>query len=111
MAITHTQTVSELTILNNSDNIVSKVALKLVSVDDSDPANLTVESDKSVSCNTSGGTGASGFVVYDSLTQDVILAWTPIQLESNVIQEDHEKWINSVKTPATPTEINKTLPW
>ena len=37
MAITHTQTVSELTILNNSDNIVSEVTVKTVSVDDSNP--------------------------------------------------------------------------
>ena len=45
MAITHTQTVTELTILNNDDNIVSEINVKTVSVDDSDPDTLTIESE------------------------------------------------------------------
>ena len=69
MAITHTQTVSELTILNNSDNIVSEVTVKTVSVDDSNPDTLTIESEESFRLDTSGGTGASGFVAYADLTQ------------------------------------------
>ncbi len=41
MAITHTQTVSNLTVLNNGTDVVSEVEIKTVSVDDSDPSNLT----------------------------------------------------------------------
>ena len=48
MAITHTQTVTELTILNNDDNIVSEVTVKTVSVDDSDPSTLTIENEESL---------------------------------------------------------------
>ena len=54
MAITHTQTVSELTILNSSDNIVSEVTVKTVSVDDSNPDVLTIESEESFRLDTSG---------------------------------------------------------
>ena len=78
MAITHTQTVTGLTIVNNSDNIVSEVSVKTVSVDDSDPSTLTIEGEDSFEVDTSGGTGASGFVAYESLTQSTILAWTPV---------------------------------
>ena len=42
MAITHTQSVVGLQIINNSDNIVSEVTVKTVSVDDSDPSTLTI---------------------------------------------------------------------
>ena len=113
MAITHTQTVSELTILNNSDNIVSEVTVKTVSVDDSNPEVLTIESEESFRLDTSGGTGASGFVAYGDLTQSKILAWDTVKdgLASSNIQVNHEAWINSVKTPPTPTEVNKALPW
>ena len=41
MAITHTQTVSNLTVLNDGTDVVSQVEIKTVSVDDSDPTNLT----------------------------------------------------------------------
>ena len=78
MAITHTQTVSGLTILNNADNIVSEVTVKTVSVDESDPSTLTIENEESFPVETSGGTGAEGFVAYASLTQDKVLAWTPV---------------------------------
>ena len=113
MAITHTQTVSELTILNSSDNIVSEVTVKTVSVDDSNPDVLTIESEESVRLDTSGGTCASGFVAYASLTQSKILAWDPVksELESSNIKINHEAWINSVKSPPAPTEVSKPLPW
>ena len=113
MAITHTQTVSELTILNNSDNIVSEVTVKTVSVDDSNPDVLTIESEESFRVDTSGGTGASGFVAYNDLTQSKILEWDVVKdgiSESN-IQANHEAWINSVKNPPAPAEVFKPLPW
>ena len=113
MAITHTQTVTELTILNNDDNIVSEINVKTVSVDDSDPDTLTIESEELIRLDTSGGKSASGFVAYADLTQSKILAWDTVKdgLASSNIQVNHEAWINSVKTPPTPTEVNKALPW
>ena len=113
MAITHTQTVTGLTIVNNSDNIVSEVSVKTVSVDDSDPSTLTIEGEESFEVDTSGGTGASGFVAYESLTQSTILAWTPVAdgLAASNTKTNHESWINSVKTPPTPTHVQKDLPW
>ena len=113
MAITHTQTVSELTILNNSDNIVSEVTVKIVSVDDSDPDTLTIESEEIIRLDTSGGAGAAGFVSYNDLTQSKILAWDVVknELESSNIQVNHEAWIESVKNPPAPAEVGKALPW
>ena len=113
MAITHTQTVSNLTILNNADNIVSEVTVKTVSVDDSDPNTLTIEGEESFQLDTSGGTSASGFVAYDSLSQSTVLAWTPVAegLTASNTKTNHESWINSVKTPPTPTHVNKDLPF
>ena len=113
MAITHTQTVSELTILNNSDNIVSEVTVKIVSVDDSDPDTLTIESEESFRLDTSGGKSASGFVTYSDLTQSKILAWDTVKdgLASSNIQVNHEAWIESVKNPPAPSEVGKALPW
>ena len=113
MAITHTQTVSGLTILNTSDNIVSEVTVKTVSVDDSDPSTLTIENEESFQLDTSGGTGASGFVAYDSLSQSAVLAWTPVAdgLTSSNTKVNAESWIESVKNPPAPTEVDKALPW
>tara|TARA_A100001391_G_scaffold191182_1_gene164351 strand:+ start:36 stop:377 length:342 start_codon:yes stop_codon:yes gene_type:complete len=113
MAITHTQTVTNLTILNNADNIVSEVTVKTVSVDDSDPSTLTIENEESFPLDTSGGTGAEGFVAYDSLTQEKVLAWTPVAegLSSSNTKVNHESWIESVKNPPAPAEVNKALPW
>ena len=113
MAITHTQTVVGLTIVNNSDNIVSEVSVKTVSVDDSDPSTLTIEGEESFELDTSGGTSASGFVAYDSLTQSTVLNWAPVKdgLAASNTKINHEAWINSVKTPPTPTHVQKDLPW
>ena len=113
MAITHTQTVSNLTILNTADNIVSEVTVKTVSVDDSDPSTLTIENEESFQLDTSGGTGASGFVAYASLSQSAVLAWTPVAdgLAASNTKVNHESWIESVKNPPAPTEVDKALPW
>ena len=116
MAITHTQTVSKLNILNNSDNIVSEVTVHRLSTDDSDPEKFKVESDTSFRLDTSGGTGASGFVAYESLTQSTILAWDTVKdgITTWNIQANHEEWIErqiALEQTTTPTEINKALPW
>ena len=113
MAVVHTQTVEALTILNNADNIVSEVAVQTVSYDDSNQSNTTIDSINYFSVDTSGGTGASGFVAYASLTQAAILAWTPVAdgLVSSKVKEKHEAWIASVLSPPAPAEVNKDLPW
>ena len=113
MAITVTKTVTGLTILNNADNIVSEVEVTTKSVDDSDPSVLTIEGMESFQVDTSGGTGASGFVAYDSLTQAAILAWTPVAdgLSSTNTVINQAAWIESVKNPPAPTNISKALPF
>ena len=114
MAITHTQSVVGLQIINNSDNIVSEVTVKTVSVDDSDPSTLTIEGDDTIGITTTGiTTSTAGFVAYDSLTQDTILNWTEVKdaLDSSNTKINQEAWINSVKTPPTPTHVDKALPF
>jgi len=113
MAITVTKTVTGLTILNNADNIVSRVDVTTKSVDDSDPSHLTIEASESFELDTSGGTGASGFVAYDSLTQSTILAWAPVAdglSKSNTVT-NQAAWIESVKNPPAPAEVSKALPF
>ena len=99
--------------MNNADNIVSDVRVKTVSVDDSNPSVLTIESEENYQVDTSGGTGASGFVAYDSLTQSAILAWTPVAdgLSKSNVKINHESWIESVKNPPAPATVDKALPF
>ena len=113
MALTQTQTVTGLTILNTSDNIVSEVEITTKSVDDSDAANLTIEGTETFRVDTSGGTGASGFVAYASLTQSAILDWAPIkdELSKSNTKTNQAAWIESVKNPPAPTEVGKALPF
>ena len=113
MAITVTKTVTGLTILNNADKIVSEVEVTVKSVDDSDPSTLTIDGTENYEVDSSGGTGASGFVAYDSLTQAAILAWTPVAdgLSKSNVKTNHESWIESVKNPPTPATKSETLPF
>ena len=113
MAITVTKTVTALQILNNADNIVSEVEVTTKSVDDSDPSNLTIEATENFPVDTSGGTGASGFVAYASLTQSAILDWAPVKdglADSNTVT-NQASWIESVKNPPAPAEVSKALPF
>ena len=113
MAITVTKTVTGLTILNNADKIVSEVEVTTKSVDDSNPSVLTIEGSESFQVDTSGGTGASGFVAYASLTQSAILAWTPVAdgLSKSNTSTNQAAWIESVKNPPAPTQVNEALPF
>ena len=113
MAITVTKTVTGLTILNNADKIVSEVEVTTKSVDDSDPSNLTIEATENFTVDSSGGTGASGFVAYADLTQSAILAWTPVAegLAASNTVVNQASWINSVKSPPTPTTKSEALPF
>jgi len=111
MAITHTQTVSNLTVLNDGTDVVSEVTIKTVSVDDSDPSNLTQTSYDNFTVDSSGGTGASGFVAFGSLSDTVVKNWVADELAASNTKTNAEAWINSVKTPPTPAEKDKALPW
>ena len=111
MAITHTETVSNLTVLNNGTDVVSQVEIKTVSVDDSDPSNLTKTSYDNYEVDTSGGTSASGFVAFGSLSETVVKNWISDELAASNTKTNAESWINSVKTPPTPSQVNKPLPW
>jgi len=113
MAITVTKTVTGLTILNNADNIVSEVEVTTKSVDDSDPSKLTIEATENFKVETSGGTGASGFVAYASLNQSAILDWTPVKdgLAASNTVINQASWIESVKNPPAPAEVSEALPF
>ena len=111
MAITHTETVSNLTVLNDGTDVVSEVTIKTVSVDDSNPSTLTQTSEETFQVDTSGGTGASGFVAYGSLSETVVKNWIADELAKSSVKTNAESWINSVKTPPTPTEVSKPLPF
>ena len=111
MAITHTETVTDLIVLNDGTDVVSQVAIKTVSVDDSDPSVLTTTSYDNYNVDTSGGTGASGFVAFGSLSETVVKNWVADELAVSNTKTNAEAWINSVKTPPTPAEKDKALPW
>ncbi len=112
MAITHTETVSNLTVLNNGTDVVSQVEIKTVSVDDSDPSTLTQINYDNYDVDTTGiTTSTSGFVAYGSLSETVVKNWISDELAASNTKTNAESWINSVKTPPTPSQVNKPLPW
>ena len=111
MAITHTQTVSNLTVLNDGTDLVSEIDVEITSVDDSDPSNLTRTSYDRFVIDTSGGTSAAGFVSYGSLSKDVVKGWISAELAASRRIANAEKWIESKKNPPTPIKVSKTLPW
>ena len=67
MAITHTETVNKLTVLNDGTDVVSIIDITTVSVDDSDPSNLTRTFYDTYRVDTSGA------VSYTHLTLPTIL--------------------------------------
>ena len=111
MALTQTQTVSKLRILNNADNIVTEVEVTTQSIDDSDPNTLCCFDRESFKVDYSGGTGASGFVAYESLTQNIILGWISEDLAASPMKTQHANWIESKKNPPAPSFVYKALPF
>ncbi len=111
MAITHTQTVTDLIVLNDGTDVVSQVAIKTVSVDDSDPSNLTQTNYDCFDIDSSGGTSAAGFVEYGSLSETVVKGWISDELDTSDTKTNAEAWIESKKNPPAPLEVNKALPW
>jgi len=111
MAITHTETVNALTVLNDGTDVVSQVSIKTVSVDDSDPSKLTKTNYDIYFVDSSGGTSAAGFVAYGSLSETVVKGWIADELAASNTKTNAEAWIESKKNPPTPPEVSKTLPW
>tara|TARA_B000000532_G_C18518435_1_gene256256 strand:+ start:119 stop:466 length:348 start_codon:yes stop_codon:yes gene_type:complete len=115
MAISHSTTVN-LTVLNNSKNIVSTVKLNTISSDDSDPEATVIKSFFKYKLNTSAGNSASDFVLWSKLDESTVLSWKDIDgkviLDSlNETKTDHETRIAGILSPPTPTEIEKSIPW
>ena len=114
MAITHTRTVTDLVIINNSNKIVSEVEVTTKSVDDSNPSILTIEGTDLITLDTTGITTSTvGFTTFANLTQSQILGWTPVveALAASTIQNNQAAWIESVKNPPAPSHKSETLPW
>ena len=88
-----------------------KGVVKVVSVDDSDPENLTQTSYDTYNVDTSGGTSAAGFVAFGSLSETVVKNWIADELSKSNTKTNAEAWINSVKNPAPPTNVSKALPF
>ena len=111
MAITHNINVIKLTVINDGEDVVSEIDVEIVSVDDSDPSNLTRTSYDRFVIDTSSGTSAAGFVSYGSLSEDVVKGWISTELAASRMIVNAEKWIESKKNPPTPIKVSKTLPW
>ena len=111
MAITHTETVKELIVLNDGTDVVSMVVIQTDSVDDSDPTNLKQLNLDGYPLDTSGGTSAAGFVAYGSLSEDVVKGWISTELAASNTKTNAENRINNIKHPPAPPEVSKTLPW
>jgi len=111
MAITHTETVKELIVLNDGTDVVSMVVIQTDSVDDSDPTNLKQLNLDGYPLDTSGGTSAAGFVAYGSLSEDVVKGWISTELAASNTKTIAEERINNIKNPPVEPEVSKTLPW
>ena len=109
MAITHTETVHKMTVLNDGTDVVSHIDVEIFSVDDSDPVRLKRTSHVIADVDTSGGTSAAGFVSYGSLTEDAVKSWLATEIAESKTKA--EAWIESVKNPPAPPEVSKTLAW
>ena len=109
MAITHTETVHKMTVLNDGMDVVSHIDIEIFSVDDSDPVKLKRTSHVIVDVDTSGGISAAGFVPYSNLTEDAVKSWLAAEISESKAKA--EAWINLVKNPPAPPEVSKALPW
>tara|TARA_B100001094_G_C17648027_1_gene538241 strand:+ start:205 stop:555 length:351 start_codon:yes stop_codon:yes gene_type:complete len=116
MAISHTETVSHVTILNNSDNIVSDIIIKITSVDDSDPSNLNIAKFTNISfgdsSNLTGINTSVGFTTYSNLTENIVLGWvstnTSLAGLVSTTQMVNENRLNELKQPE---KVDKEIPW
>ena len=109
MAITHTETVHKMTVLNDGMDVVSHIDIEIFSVDDSDPVRLKRTSHVIADVDTSSGTSVAGFVSYGSLTEDAVKGWLATEIAESKTKA--EAWIESLKNPPAPPEVSKALPW
>ena len=109
MAITHTETVHKMTVVNDGTDVVSHIIVEIFSVDDSDPVRLKRTSRVIKDVDTSGGTSATGFVPYGNLSEDAVKGWLATEIAESKAKA--EEWIDSLKNPPAPPEVSKALPW
>ena len=112
MAITHTETITLMEVLNaNTDNIVSKAVVRTVSTDDADIKNTTQKTE-AFSISTSGiTTSTAGFVAYEDLTESTVFGWIATPLANSKVKENNEKIIVRMIASENPTSKDKALPW
>ena len=112
MAITHTETITLMEVLNaNTDNIVSKAVVRTVSTDDAD-IKYTTQKTQSFPISTSGiTTSTAGFVAYEDLTESMVLGWLSTPLANSKVKENNEKIIARMIEIDNPTSVDKALPW
>ena len=112
MAITHTETITLMEVLNaNTDNIVSKAVVRTVSADDAD-IKYTTQKTEAFSISTSGiTTSTAGFVAYEDLTESTVFGWIATPLANSKVKENNEKIIVRMIAMDNPTSVDKALPW
>jgi len=112
MAITHTETITLMEVLNaNTDNIVSKAVVRTVSTDDAD-IKYTTQKTEAFPISTSGiTTSTAGFVAYEDLTESTVLGWIATPLANSKVKENNEKIIARMIEIDNPTSVDKALPW
>jgi hypothetical protein len=112
MAITHTRTIENLSVINDGNNIVCEVEVKWESSDDSDVERTTIRSSEYYQLETDGLTPDSdGFISFADLTQETVEGWIAEELGKQTVTAGHESWINSVINPPAPRTVNKATPW
>ena len=112
MAITHTETITLMEVLNaNTDNIVSKAVVRTVSTDDAD-IKYTTQKTQSFPISTSGiTTSTAGFVAYEDLTESTVFGWISTPLANSKVKETNEKIIARMIASENRTSKDKALPW
>ena len=113
MAITHTQTVTELEVLkDNSDDIVGVVSVTTTSVHDLDLSLYRRVTNEEFKVETTGiSASTSGFKPYNSLTESDVLGWISSQLASSKTKKRHETSINEDIARYNRSTVDKALPW
>ena len=111
MAITHTHKVIELIVLNDGSDIVSEVIIDTTSTDSDNPSLLTVSTPDVFQLDTSGGSSATGFVAYASLTEATVLSWITSQIDALDIKTIHERELEERKDPPADPKKSKVLPF
>ena len=113
MAITHIEIITLMEVLTaNTDNIVSKAIVRIISSDDADFIKYTTQKTKSFPISTSGiTTSTAGFVAYEDLTESTVLGWISTPLADSKIKENNEKVIARMIASDNPTSKDKALPW